>query len=52
MNLYGLNPEHITILEKHLKPLYGVADSQEAAMLLVMDEKITGFSLNEATFTS
>ena len=48
MNLYGLNPEHITILEKHLKPLYGVADSQEAAMLLVMDEKITGFSLNEA----
>lgn len=48
MRLYGLNPSHIDILEKHLKPLYGVADSQEAAMMLVMDEKITNFSLNEA----
>ena len=48
MTLYGLTSEHISILEPHLKPLYGVADSQEAAMLLVMDEKITNFSLNEA----
>jgi DNA polymerase III subunit alpha len=48
MSLYGLNREHVDILEPHLKVLYGVADSQEAAMMLVMDEKITNFSLNEA----
>ena len=48
MRLYGLGPEEIRILEPHLKVLYGVADSQEAAMQLVMDEKITGFTLNEA----
>ena len=34
MSLYGLNRSHVDILEKHLKPLYGVADSQEAAMML------------------
>lgn len=48
MNLYGLGPTEIEILEPHLKQLYGVADSQEAAMQLVMDPKITNFSLNEA----
>lgn len=48
MNLYGLGPREIEILEPHLKHLYGIADSQEAAMQLVMDEKITGFTLNEA----
>ena len=48
MTLYGLGPAEVMILEEHLKPLYGVADSQEAVMQLTMDEKITGFSLNEA----
>ena len=48
MNLYGLGNAEIQILEPHLKPLYGVADSQESVMLLVMDEKITGLTLNEA----
>ena len=48
MSLYGLGRREIDILEPHLLPLYGVADSQESVMLLTMDEKITGFSLNEA----
>jgi DNA polymerase III subunit alpha len=48
MNLYGLTSAEIQILEPYLKPLYGVADSQESVMLLTMDPKITGFTLNEA----
>lgn len=48
MELYGLNADHVDILENHLKILYGVADSQESVMQLTMDEKITGFTLNEA----
>ena len=48
MSLYGLGPAEVAILEPHLKVLYGVADSQEAVMQLTMDEKITGFTLNEA----
>lgn len=48
MTLYGLTEPEIDILEPHLRILYGVADSQEAVMLLVMDEKISGFTLNEA----
>ncbi|MFW6001961.1 MAG: PHP domain-containing protein [archaeon] len=48
MKLYGLEQPDIEILEPHLKPLYGVADSQESVMQLVMDEKITDFTINEA----
>ena len=48
MELYGLNADNVELLEKHLKILYGVADSQESVMQLTMDEKITGFTLNEA----
>ena len=44
----GLNEEEIQILEKYLKPLSGVADSQEAAMLLSMDERVAGFSVKDA----
>jgi DNA polymerase-3 subunit alpha len=33
---------------KHLKPLNGVADSQESVMLLVMDPTISNFSVAEA----
>ena len=48
MDLYGISPDEVSILEKHLKVLYGVADSQESVMQLTMDPKITNFSLNEA----
>ena len=48
MALYGLGNSEIEILKPHLLPLYGVADSQEAVMLLTMDDKVAAFSLNEA----
>jgi DNA polymerase III subunit alpha len=48
MQLYGLTHNEVKILEPYLKPLYGVADSQESVMLLTMDSQITNFSLNEA----
>ena len=44
----GLNDDEIKILEEHLLPLSGVADSQESAMMLVMDDRIAGFSVTEA----
>ena len=44
----GLNAEEITVLEKYLKGKYGVADSQEVLMQLVMDKKISGFDMKEA----
>lgn len=44
----GLNDEEVAILEEHLLPLSGVADSQESAMMLVMDERIAGFTVTEA----
>lgn len=48
MMLYGLNRTEVEVLEPYLKPLYGVADSQESVMMLTMDPKITNFTLNEA----
>lgn len=48
MALYGLTAKEVSILETHLKKLYGVADSQESVMQIVMDENISNFSLNEA----
>lgn len=48
MNTYSLNADEISVMEKHLKPLYGVADTQEVVMLLSMDEHISNFSLKEA----
>lgn len=44
----GINSDEIKILEKYLKPLSGVADSQESIMMIVMDPKITNFSVVEA----
>jgi len=43
-----ITEEERKTLFKHLKPLNGVADSQESVMLLVMDPKITNFSVEEA----
>ena len=37
-------------LMQHLIPLKGVADSQESLMLLVMDPKLTNFTVPEANF--
>lgn len=48
MNKYGLTKEEIEVLEKHLKHLYGVADTQEVVMMLSMDERISNFDLTEA----
>ena len=48
MASYGLNEEEVKLMEKHLKHLYGVADTQEVVMLLVMDEHISNFTLKEA----
>lgn len=48
LNEYGLSPEEIKILEKYLLPLSGIADSQEAVMMMVMDEKIADFDVPEA----
>lgn len=44
----GINSDEVKILEKYLKPLSGVADSQESIMMIVMDPKITNFSVVEA----
>jgi DNA polymerase-3 subunit alpha len=44
----GINSDEIKVLEKYLKPLSGVADSQESVMMMVMDSQIAGFSVVEA----
>ena len=48
MKRAGLNTEDIKIMEKHLLPLSGVADTQEAIMLMAMDKQISGFGVAEA----
>lgn len=45
---YGLTDEEVNILMPHLESVYGVASSQEELMLLMMDEKISGFTVAEA----
>jgi len=45
---YGLNEQEVKIMENHALDTYGVTDSQEALMLLTMDEKISGYSLTMA----
>lgn len=48
MKDFGLTEEHIKTLEPHLLHLYGVADTQEAAMKLAMDPKIGDFNIAQA----
>ena len=48
MMMAGLNEEEMDIMEKYLKPVYGVAGSQELAMLLTMDPNVANFSVAEA----
>ena len=48
MEAYGLTDDEIAALEPILRPLYGVADSQEAAMMLVMEPRVANFNVTEA----
>jgi DNA polymerase III subunit alpha len=48
MRQHGLKENEIQILEKYLKVLSGVADTQESVMLLTMDPKISNFTVTEA----
>lgn len=48
MSKYDLNTDEIKVIEKHLLKFYGVADTQEAVMLLSMDKNISGFDVLEA----
>lgn len=48
MREHGLSDAEIEIMKEHLLQIYGVAESQESMMLLVMDKRIAGFSVKEA----
>ncbi|WP_253957045.1 PHP domain-containing protein [Paenibacillus oleatilyticus] len=45
MSSHDLNEEDITTMEKYLKDIYGVADTQEVVMQIVMDEKVAAFDV-------
>lgn len=49
MEEFGLNEDEIKIMEEHLLPLNGVADTQESVMLLARDPRIASFNLKDAT---
>lgn len=49
MRDWGLNEDEIKVMEEHLLPLNGVADTQESVMLMAMDKKIASFGIQEAT---
>lgn len=48
MEAFGLTSDEIKIIQKHLLPNYGVAESQESMMMLVMDPAISNFSVSES----
>lgn len=48
MKAYGLTDDEVKVLEKYLKDIHGVADTQEVVMQMVMDEKISGFTIKES----
>lgn len=48
MKAYKLTDKEIQTLEKYLKKIYGVADTQEVVMQLSMDEGIAGFDLKQS----
>lgn len=50
MKKFNLDSDEIKIMEDHLLVLNGVADTQESVMLMAMDERIAGFTIEEATF--
>ena len=51
MTEFGLTPEEQKILEPYYLRDYGVPASQEQLMLMVMDEKISHFTLAESNMT-
>lgn len=50
MEEYELTSGEVEILKEHLGKVYGVSSSQEEMMLLLMDQRICGFSVAEANF--
>lgn len=50
MRKYGLSDAEIKVIERHLKDIYGVADTQEVVMQMVMDNEIAGFDIKESNY--
>lgn len=50
MRKYGLSDDEIKVIERHLKDIYGVADTQEVVMQMVMDNEIAGFDIKESNY--
>lgn len=50
MEKAGLTQEEVSTLETYLKEIYGVADTQEVVMMMVMDEKISNFDIKESNY--
>ena len=48
MKTFGLNDKEIKIMEKHILITYGITDSQEGLMMLIMDDEISGYGLSDA----
>jgi len=48
MREFGLNEKEVETVEKYVKETYGLCDTQEALMLLSMDEDISSFDLTKA----
>lgn len=48
MKQAGLNQDEVKVLEKHLLANYGASIEQEDVMVLVMDEKISGFDMKQS----
>ncbi|WP_235850197.1 PHP domain-containing protein, partial [Niallia circulans] len=50
MQQAGLTNKEVAIIEKYLKDIYGVADTQEVVMQMVMDENISNFDIKESNY--
>lgn len=48
MASYNLTEDEVKILEEHIGYVFGCGDSQEILMLLLLDERICGFTIPEA----
>lgn len=48
MSKYGLNKDEVKVMERHLEVVYGVADTQEIVMEMVMDTDISSFDVSQA----
>jgi len=48
MDSYGLTKDEMKIMLEHLGENYGVADTQEVIMEIVMDKRISGFNVVQA----